>query len=65
MGIPMIQARLRIHINGPPLSKFNAQAARIEWIKKGHEYAETISRKQLVIQRIRKDDHKYDCKIFD
>ena len=65
MGIPMIQSRLRIHINGPPLSKFNAEAARIEWIKNGHQYAETIAKNQLVIQRIRKKDDNYDCKIFD
>ena len=56
MGIPIIQARLRIYINGPPLSKFNAQAARIEWIKNGHQYAETITTNKLVIQRIKKDD---------
>ena len=65
MGIPMIQARLRIQINGPPLSKSNAQDIRKEWIKNGHKYAEKISKKKLVIQRIRKTDEKYTCKIFN
>ena len=40
MGIPMIQACLRIYINGPPLTKFNAQDVRKEWIKNGHKHAE-------------------------
>jgi len=34
MTTEMVQVRLRIKINGPPVSKFNARDARIEWIKK-------------------------------
>ena len=47
MGIPMIQSCLRIYINGPPLTKFNAQDVRKEWIKNGHKHAEKISKKNL------------------
>ena len=67
MGIPMIQARLRIKINGPPLSMFNAADVRKEWnqwIKKGHQYAESITKKKLVLQRIRKEAKEYTSKIF-
>ena len=64
MGIPMIQARLRIKINGPSLSMFNVADVRKEWIKKGHQYAETITKKKLVLQRIRKEAKEYTSKIF-
>ena len=65
MGIPIIQARLSIKINGPPLSMFNPQNVRMKWIKNGHAYAERISKKQLVIQRIRKEAKtKYTSKMF-
>ena len=62
----MIQARLRIKINSPPLSKFNLIPVRKYWIMKGHQLAETISERKLVIERIKKEEEaKYDCKIFD
>ena len=66
MSIKMIQARLRIKINSPPLSKFNPIPVRKYWIMKGHQLAETISERKLVIERIKKEEEaKYDCKIFD
>jgi len=64
MSTEMVQSRLRIKINGPPLSKFNAADVRMEWTKNGHKYAEKISKKKVVIQRIRKEEDTYDCKIF-
>ena len=53
MKLPMVVARLRIKINGPPLSKFNPKAIRNAWIAKGHQYAETATKNKVVIERIR------------
>ena len=64
MDLPMIRARLRIKINGPPLSKFNPVPIRKKWIQKGHQYAETITMKKVVIDRIRAKDESYTSKIF-
>ena len=59
MKLPMIKARLRIKSNGPP-------AIRDMWLKNGHQYAETVTEKKVVINRIRKDDKtNYTSKIFD
>ena len=66
MQLPMITARLRIKENGPPLSKFKPDAIRKNWILKGHQYAETVTQKKVVLERLRKDAEKsYTSKIFD
>ena len=65
MCIKMIQARLRIKINSPPLSKFNPTPDRKYWIMKGHYLAEIVSKSKVVIDRIKKEEVEYDCKIFD
>lgn len=36
MQLPIIKARLRIKINGPPTSKFKPAAVREAWLKNGH-----------------------------
>ena len=60
MKLPIIQARLRIKINGPPLSIFDPRDVRRYWIQQGHEVAQTLKEKKLVIDRIRKlDAEKY------
>ena len=65
MKLPIIQARLRIKINGPPLSIFDPRDVRRYWIQQGHEVAQTLKEKKLVIDRIRKlDAEKYTSKIF-
>ena len=56
MKLPIIQARLRIKINGPPLSIFDPRDVRRYWIQQGHEVAQTLKEKKLVIDRIRKLD---------
>ena len=62
----MMKARLRIKSNGPPTSMFKPAAVREVWIKHGHEYAETITKKKVVIDRFRKENLKnYISKIFD
>ena len=66
MKLPMISARLRIQINGPPLSKFKPEPIRKLWLLKGHQYSETATKKKVVLDRIRSDaDRNYTCKIFD
>ena len=66
MQLPIIKARLRIKINGPPTSMFKPAAVRDAWLKNGHQYATTITEKKLVINRIRKEDmENYTSKIFD
>ena len=66
MKLPMIKARLRIKSNGPPTSMFKPRAIRDMWLKNGHQYAETVTEKKVVINRIRKDDKtNYTSKIFD
>jgi len=66
MQLPMITARLRIKINGPPLSKFNPTDVRKAWLAKGHQYAETATKTKVVIERIRKAaSENYTSKIFD
>ena len=66
MQLPMIKARLRIKINGPPSSMFKPAAVREVWLKNGHQYAATITEKKVIIDRIRKEDkEKYTSKIFD
>jgi len=66
MKLPIIKARLRIKINGPPLSMFNPIPVRKLWLEKGHQYATTVTEKKLVIDRIRREDKKkYTSKIFD
>ena len=32
---------------------------------KGHQFAETVSKNKLVIDRIKKEEVENDCKIFD
>ena len=62
----MIKSRLRIKVNGPPTSMFQPQPVRKMWLHKGHQYAETATKKKLVIDRIRKQDKEnYTSKIFD
>lgn len=66
MMLPMISARLRIKVNGPPLSKFKPEPIRKLWLLKGHQYSETATKKKVVLDRIRSDaDRNYTCKIFD
>ena len=66
MKLPMISARLRIKINGPPLSKFKPKPIRTLWLMKGHQYSETATNKKVVIDRIRSDAHQnYTSKILD
>jgi len=66
MKLPIIKARLRTKSNGPPLTMFNPKPIRKLWIAKGHQYAETISKRSLVLDRIRTEaKKKYNSKIFD
>ena len=66
MALEMVRARLRVSLNGPPLSMFNPVPIRKVWIEKGHEFAETKSGKRLVLNRIHEEDRqKYTSKIFD
>ena len=66
MQLPMIKARLRIKINGPPTSMFKPAAVHEVWLKNGHQYATTITKTKVVIDRIRKEDNKkHTSKIFD
>ena len=66
MQLPMIKARLRIKVNGPPTSMFQPQPVRKMWLHNGHQYAETATKKKLVINRIRKQDKEnYTSKIFN
>ena len=65
MQLPIIQARLRIKINGPPLSLFEPSSVRKYWLAEGHQVAQTVKEQKLVIDRIRKQDSEnYTCKIF-
>ena len=41
MQLPIIQARLRIKINGPPLSLFEPSGVRKYWLAEGHQVAQT------------------------
>ena len=61
----MVQARSRIKINSPPLSKFNPVPVRKHWLKNGHQLCETISKNKIVISRIRKEDESYTSQIFN
>ena len=66
MKLPIIKARLRTKLNGPPLSIFNPVPIRKLWLEFGHQYAQTVTNKKLVIERIRKRDKKtYTSKIFN
>jgi len=65
MKLPMVSARLRIHQNGPPLSKFNPLPVRQLWLRKGHQMAATVAEKKLVIERIKQKDAEYTSHIFD
>ena len=66
MKLPIIKARLRTKLNGPPLSIFNPVPIRKFWLEFGHQYAQTVTNKKLVIERIRKRDKKtYTSKIFN
>ena len=66
MALPIVCARLRIKQNGPPQSKFKPTPVRKLWIEKGHQYAETATKKKVVIERIRKDaEQEYNSRIFD
>ena len=48
MKIPMMQSRMRISENGPPVSKFNPTAVRHTWISDGQKYAQKISERYFV-----------------
>ena len=64
MQLPIIQARLRIKINGPPLSLFESSSVRKYWLAEGHQVAQTVKEQKLVIDRIRnQDSEKYTSKI--
>ena len=66
MKLPIIKDRLRTKLNGPPLSIFNPVPIRKLWLEFGHQYAQTVTNKKLVIERIRKRDKKtYTSKIFN
>mgnify|MGYP004357971689 CR=1 FL=1 len=66
MKLPIIKSRLRIKLNGPPLSIFNPVPIRKLWLESGHQYAKTITNKKLVIERIRNRDKKtHTSKSFD
>ena len=66
MELPMISARLRVKANGPPLSKFKPKEVRDLWISKGHQYAQTVTEKKLVIDRIRQGDKEtWNSKFFN
>ena len=58
MKLPIIKARLRTKINGPPLSMFNPAPVRKLWLERGHQYADTVTKRKLVIERIRVNDRK-------
>ena len=64
MKIPMMRSRLRIKENGPSISIFNPGTVRRQWISEGHKYAQKVSERDLVIERIRKPDEEYNSKIF-
>ena len=66
MKLSIIKSRLRIKLNGPPLSIFNPVPIRKLWLENGHQFAKTITNKKLVIGQIRNRDKKtYTSKIFD
>ena len=65
MSIKTVQVRLRIKINSSPLSKFNPIPVRKYWIPNGHQLAETVSQNKIVINRIKKQEAEYNCRIFD
>jgi len=66
MKLPMITARLRVKVNGPPLSLFNPKPIRQYWIGNKRQLAQTVTERKLVIERIRKDEQSaYTSKIFN
>ena len=65
MQLSIMRARPRICINSPPLSLFNPEPVRVYCLENGHQLARTISEKRLVLQRIRKEESPYNCKIYN
>ena len=61
----IVLTRIRSKCNGPPLSMFNPKPVRKLWLQHGHKYAQKVSDRALVIERIRTHDRKvYRSKIF-
>ena len=54
----IVLTRIRSKCNGPPLSIFKPEPVRKLWLKYGHKYAQKISDKALVIDRIRSHDRE-------
>ena len=51
MSLKVVSARLRIKINGPPLTLFIPCGVRNLWLNKGHEFAETVYKQSIVLDR--------------
>ena len=69
MNIDIIEARMRISLNGPPIHIFDSDAIVKYWTSNGHRYAEKAKKKanqeSKVIVRIRREETtKYTSRIF-
>ena len=65
----MIQTRMRVGSNGPPIHFFDAREVRIYWKANGHRLAKKVYKHadpdSKVIKRIRKEQsQKYTSHIF-
>jgi len=69
MSTQMIQSRMRVGSNGPPIHLFDAETVRIYWVANGHRLAQKVWSKadldSKVVNRIRKEDSEnYTSHIF-
>jgi hypothetical protein len=69
MSTEMIQTRMRVGSNGPPLHLFDAESVRIYWKANGHRLAQKVAHRanpeSKVIKRIRDEQNRnYTSKIF-
>ena len=65
----MIQTRMRVGSNGPPIHLFDAESIRIYWRANGHRLAQKIDPQadpnSKVVKRIRKEQNEnYTSNIF-
>ena len=69
MQLPMIQARMRVGSNGPPMHLFNPEPVLEYWITNRHRLAQKQWMQALdnsvVVTRVRKEEEeKYTSKMF-
>jgi hypothetical protein len=69
MSVDMIQTRMRVGSNGPPIHLFDAESIRIYWRANGHRLAQKIDPQadpnSKVVKRIRKEQNEnYTSNIF-